>query len=50
MRLNFLGNENGVTMIEWTLLAALVISACITAMSLVGIHSDDTFTFIMSAL
>jgi Flp pilus assembly pilin Flp len=50
MRFDFLGNEDGVSMIEWTLISTLIAGACITSLSLIGIYTDETFNFILTVL
>ena len=44
--INFLKDEDGVTAIEYGLIAALIAVVIITAVTLVGDSLDNTFTYI----
>lgn len=47
---NFLRDEEGVTAIEYGLIAALIAVACITAITLVGTNLQTMFAAVSSAL
>ena len=46
MLINFFKDEDGVTAIEYGLIAALIAVVIITAVTLVGDSLDNTFTYI----
>jgi pilus assembly protein Flp/PilA len=46
MLINFFKDEDGVTAIEYGLIAALIAVVIITAVTLVGNSLDNTFTYI----
>jgi pilus assembly protein Flp/PilA len=40
----FLKNEDGPTAVEYAILAALIIAVCITAIAVVGLSANGTFS------
>jgi len=43
---NFLKNEDGPTAVEYTVMLALIIVVCITAVTTLGSNANNTFSYI----
>jgi pilus assembly protein Flp/PilA len=47
---NFLNNEDGPTAVEYAVMLALIIVVCITAITALGSATNNTFSYVGSAV
>jgi pilus assembly protein Flp/PilA len=47
--MNFLGEEDGPTSMEYSVMLALIIAVCVSAITTLGTYSNTTFTSLANA-